>query len=66
MIKIKTKGMHCSSCEMLIKDALEELAGVTKAEASHKTGVITVDFDASKVKEKDIIEIIKIEGYETV
>lgn len=63
-IKIKTKGMHCSSCEMLVKDALEELDGVSTANADHKSGVISVDFDDNKVNEKDILEIIKLEGYE--
>ena len=63
-IKIKTKGMHCSSCEMLVKDSLEELDGVNTANADHKSGVISVDFDDNKVNEKDIIEVIKLEGYE--
>ena len=63
-IKIKTKGMHCTSCEMLVKEALEELDGVNKAEASHESGIVSVDFDKNKVSEKDIIEVIKLEGYE--
>lgn len=63
-IKVKTKGMHCSSCEILVKDALEELGGVNKAEASHESGIVSVDFDDNKVNEKDIIEVIKLEGYE--
>ena len=62
-IKIKTKGMHCTSCEVLLKSALEELEGVNNVKASCKTGIITVDFDDEKVFEKDIIEIIKMEGY---
>jgi copper chaperone len=63
-IKIKTKGMHCGSCEILVKDALEELEGVNKAEASHESGVVSVDFDENKTNEKEIIEIVKLEGYE--
>jgi len=63
-IKIKTKGMHCSSCEILVKDSLEELDGVNTANADHKSGVISIDFDDSKVNEKDSIEVIKQEGYE--
>ncbi len=62
--KIKTKGMHCPSCEMLVKDSLEELEGVKKVEASFKTGIISVDFDENKATEKDIIQIIKQEGYD--
>ena len=62
-IRIKTKGMHCNSCEVLVKDSLEELEGVSTANADHKSGVIEVDFDDSKVSEKDILEVIKLEGY---
>ncbi|MBR9691590.1 heavy-metal-associated domain-containing protein [Candidatus Woesearchaeota archaeon] len=62
-IKIKTKGMHCSSCEMLVKDSLEELDGVEKAEANFKSGIIGVNFDENKVTESNILKIIKSEGY---
>jgi len=64
-VKIKTKGMHCTSCEMLIKDALEELDGVQKAEASCKEEIVSVNFDDKKIGEDDIIKVIKSEGYET-
>lgn len=63
-IKIKTNGMHCTSCEMLIKDALEEVEGVSKAEAAHKTGIVSVEFNEKKVKKSDLIKIIKLEGYQ--
>ncbi|MEE9525797.1 MAG: heavy-metal-associated domain-containing protein [Candidatus Woesearchaeota archaeon] len=63
-IKIKTKGMHCSSCEMLVKDSLEDLEGIEKAEADFKSGIINVEFDEAKVSEDNILQIIKSEGYE--
>jgi copper chaperone CopZ len=63
-VKIKTSGMHCPSCEMLIKDSLEELDGVDKAEASYKSGIVSVDFDSKRVTKEDIVEIINNEGYE--
>ncbi|MFH0752149.1 MAG: heavy-metal-associated domain-containing protein [archaeon] len=63
-INLKTKGMHCTSCEMLVKDALEELPGVKEVSASHSSGVISVEFDESKTTKGDIIKIIKAEGYE--
>ncbi|MBT3582284.1 heavy-metal-associated domain-containing protein [Candidatus Woesearchaeota archaeon] len=62
-VKIITKGMKCHSCEMLVKDALEELNGVDKAEASHETGAIYIDFDNKKTSKEKIIEVIKEEGY---
>ncbi len=63
-IKLKTKGMHCTSCEMLVRDALEELDGVNKAEASFKDGIISVDFDDNKVDKNKITEVIWAEGFE--
>ena len=61
-IKIKTRGMHCSSCEISIKDLLEEQCGVNKVEASYKSGIISINFDNNKINEKDIIELIKLGG----
>ena len=63
-IKIKTTGMHCPSCEMLVKDSLEDEEGISKAEADFKSGIITVNFDDSKVNIERINKIIKEEGYE--
>ena len=65
-IKIKTKGMHCPSCEMLVKDSLEDEKGVKKAEANHKSGIIEVEFDENKTNLNKIKTIIKNEGYDMI
>lgn len=62
-VKIKTKGMHCASCEMLIQDALGELDGVARAEASHESGIVNVEFDESKIDVGKIKTVIGNEGY---
>ena len=64
--KIKTRGMHCQSCEMLIKDALNDLDGVKKAEVSFKTGIVSVELDDSKVSIDEIKRVIRNEGYEVL
>lgn len=56
--------MHCASCEVLIKDSLEEKQGIDHADVSHTQGSAVVDFDEKRVTEKDIIKIIEIDGYE--
>ena len=61
--KVKTKGMHCPSCEILVKDSLEEFEGVIKVDASHKSGIIIVKFDEKKINESKIKNVIKEEGY---
>ena len=63
-ITIKTKGMHCSSCEMLVVDSLEELDGVMGATASHKEETVSVNYDDSKVELAQIKSVIKSEGFE--
>ena len=62
-IKLNVKGMHCSSCEMLVKESLEETAGIQNAELSHKEGTATVSYDETKISEKEIKKIIQKEGY---
>ncbi len=37
-IKFNVNGMHCKSCEMLIKDELSEIDAVESVEVNHQTG----------------------------
>jgi len=61
---LKVDGMHCKSCEMLIKDALEETEGIRKAEPSQAKGSVSVEYDEKKIDEPMIKKIIKEQGYE--
>jgi copper chaperone CopZ len=62
-IKLKTEGMHCTSCEALVKDSLEELDGINKVDVSYQSGIVDVDFDEKEINRKKIIEVIEKEGY---
>lgn len=55
--------MHCSSCEDLIKMALEDI-GITKTHVDHKKGIVSVEFDPSKASLSDIKGAIEKEGYD--
>ena len=55
--KYKVKGMHCNSCEFLIKDVLEEIG--VKAKADHNKGEVTLKFDENKVNIYKIKEVLK-------
>jgi len=59
--EIKINGMHCKSCEMLIKDELMEL-GVKECEIDHKSGKAKLTFDDS-ISLDSIKSIIKKQGY---
>lgn len=62
-INIKTKGMHCESCEKIINMTLEEAPGIRKVESSFKSGIVSVEFDEKEINSHQIKEIIKKEGY---
>mgnify|MGYP001591335055 CR=1 FL=1 len=58
---IKVKGMHCSSCEILLKETIEE-EGINVVSANHKKGEIVVDVKDEKEMAK-IKQAVKKEGY---
>jgi len=62
-IKLKVSGMHCQSCEMLIKDALEETEGIASASADLKKKTVTVLFNDSKISADKIKKMITELGY---
>jgi copper chaperone CopZ len=56
-------GMHCDSCAALIKETLEETAGVRNADVSFGGKTAVVNFDQNVVQQKSIIKIIQDLGY---
>jgi len=63
---IKVEGMHCRSCEALPKDGLEEAKGVRKAQASHMSGMVAVEYDENDIGLDAIRAMIRKEGYRAV
>ena len=61
---IKVKGMHCNSCELLIKDSLNDLG--VKAYVNYKKGVVLVSFDPEKVSIEKIYKSIEENGYKVI
>lgn len=61
--KLKIDGMHCSSCAMDIDFDLEDMDGVNSAKTSYARCICEVEFDEAKVKDKELIEVIKKAGY---
>lgn len=62
-ISFTVKGMHCGSCETLIKDELVSLSGVTDATVDHKTGKGSVTIDDEKITPQDVLDAIQKAGY---
>lgn len=64
-INLTIKGMHCKSCEMLIKDELMDL-GVNECKIDHKSGKSAIVFDESKTDLSSIKSAIIKQGYKVI
>lgn len=62
--KISVKGMHCTSCEFLIKDSLSDLG--VRSKVNYKKGEVIVDFDPKKVTLDRIYKTIEENGYSII
>lgn len=59
---INVKGMHCSSCKILIEDAVSEIRGVEKVSADYKEGKVLLKYSDESALQKARAAIEK-EGY---
>ena len=60
---IEIKGMMCPHCEATVKQALEEVDGVTNAEVSHEKGTAVVTFSAD-VDDQGLKTAVEAKGYQ--
>ena len=60
----KVKGMHCTSCALLIESDLED-AGV-KANCNYARQTLSVEFDEKTIGEKKITDVVAKAGYQIV
>ncbi len=58
------KGMHCESCAEDIKEALEETAGVERAEVTFSGKTANVSFDDAVVQQATLVKKIQDLGYQ--
>ena len=63
-INVKTTGMHCPSCSMLIELNLGDLPGVEVVKASNADSLTTVTYDEASIDSQAIVEEIRNAGYE--
>ncbi len=59
---LQVAGMHCKSCEIMVRDAIEEIDGCRVESISSKTGKLTVEC-SKDIAELDIQEAIHQAGY---
>lgn len=58
--------MHCQSCELLTKEELQLLPGVSDIDVSYKSKSASLTLDQNKNSQADVITAIKKAGYEAV
>jgi len=61
---LKTTGMHCRSCSMMVDMTVGELDGVADVRTDHATGDTVVTFDDAVVNIGAIIDAIREAGYD--
>jgi len=62
-ITLKTTGMHCPSCPMLIELSLRDLPGVGEVEVSAARSQTVVTYDESVIAPEAIINEMRNAGY---
>lgn len=65
-LELKVEGMSCNHCVNGIKTALKQIDGVMNVEVSLENKTVVTEYDAEKVKEANIKEVIEDEGYDVV
>ena len=63
-VKLKTQGMHCASCVILVEKSLERLDGIFNAHADLSSGIVTVVYDNNQISIDDMVKVIEECGFE--
>ena len=61
---LKTSGMHCASCSMLVDMTLGDVAGVVESKTDHVSGDTVVTFDDAATNVDALIGAIREVGYD--
>jgi copper chaperone len=63
-VRLKTTGLHCSSCSMLVDMTLADLPGVAESKTDHASGETIVTFDPKVTTVEAFIAAIREVGYD--
>lgn len=62
-LSLTVTGMKCGGCETNVVGKLEALDGVSAVVANHKEKTVELQFDAEKIDEDEIIDVITDAGF---
>ncbi|MCP4188768.1 MAG: heavy metal translocating P-type ATPase [Gammaproteobacteria bacterium] len=60
----RIRGMHCSSCEILIKKYAEKIEGISYVSTNYATSSARVIFDPNIISEAELPKKLSIAGYQ--
>jgi len=63
---LKVKGMHCSSCSVLIDKLLQKQEGIISIQTNYGNEKTAVEFDEKKISLEKIDELIGKLGYDLI
>jgi len=63
IVRLRTTGMHCQSCSMLVQMNVEDLPGVESVTSDFRTGVTEVAYDPDQLAVDNIVDTIVAAGY---
>jgi len=63
-VEIMVKGMNCSHCENAVKQAVEQLSGVSHIDAHLDSGRVKVSYNQEEITLEEICDVIEHQGYE--
>ncbi|GAC1421355.1 MAG: hypothetical protein NVSMB5_14480 [Candidatus Velthaea sp.] len=65
-VQLSVMGMSCEGCAKGIVAALRFMPGVTNVEASYADGRVIVQYDAARIKPKDLCTEIEALDYKVI
>lgn len=63
-VKVPIRGMHCSSCEILVGENLKKVPGVSAVKVDQSKAEAVVQYKTKKPTDEEISKAIKNAGYE--
>jgi len=64
--EFRVSGLRCTGCEILVKEALQELDGVDAVRVSFADGIVEVGYDPSMISPAAMSAVIEEQGFKVL
>jgi copper chaperone CopZ len=62
-VVLKITGLHCAGCAGSVEKALNNTPGISTASVNLKEAKASIEYDADKITESDLVSVIKKAGF---